>query len=168
MNKQEAIKNYFGDRLKKIPKDVISNEISDTNNLVLFLTEMGLIEGFEGITFYFESPSIQKIEINGKEYLVLGDDYGTKLCAELTSENIFSVDVEGELPTRYINSSIENFILFIMIFEQYQKSLDEDEDENMNKLSELQSTFNKYDKAALDGEENWWSVIIEQIDDGLL
>lgn len=168
MNKQEMIKDYFEDRLIQIPKEILQNEISKNKPIFSFLNEVGLIKGFDGINFYFDSDGIKKTIIKGREYLILGDDYGSKLCAELSDETIQAVYDEDDLPTRYINSSIENFLLFIMIFEQYQLSLDEDENENMKKLSALQSTFNEYDSTALNYEENWWAVIIEQIEDGLL
>ena len=168
MNKQEMIKDYFKNRLVQIPKEVLQNEISNAKPIFSFLNEVGLVKGFEGINFYFDSDGIKKTIIKGTEYLVLGDDYGSKLCAELSDETIKAVYEEDDLPIRYINSSIENFVLFIMFFEQYQLSLNEDEDRNMKKLSDLQSTFNKYDETALNYEENWWAVIIEQIEDGLL
>ena len=168
MNKQEMIKDYFKNRLVQIPKEVLQNEISNDKPIFSFLNEVGLVKGFEGINFYFDSDGIKRTIIKGTEYLVLGDDDGSKLCAELSDETIQAVYEDDDLPIRYINSSIENFVLFIMFFEQYQLSLTEDEDENMKKLTDLQSTFNEYDETALNYEENWWAVIIEQIEDGLL
>lgn len=173
MDKKTVIKNYFADRLKKIPPAALVGKIPESSELFSFLTEVGLVEEFElfSLTFYFEASKIKVAGFENQNYLVIGDDYGTSICAELQSGDVYSVDLESKLPKRFINSSAENLLLFIMVYEQHQDALEEagdDEDGALEVIAEITEKFNEYDARALDFEENWWAVILEQAEVGLL
>ena len=101
-------------------------------------------------------------------YTVIGNDYGTDICIDLKGE-VISLDPEQELPTRFINRDLEAFLKFLGIFTAYyMKACEADEEEQIQILEEMKEEFNKVDSLALDYEENWWSVILEQIEMGLM
>ena len=101
-------------------------------------------------------------------YTVIGNDYGTDICINSKGE-IISLDPEQELPTRFINRDLETFLKFLNIFTTYHmKVCDVDEEEQIQILDEIIEEFNKVDSRALDYEDNWWFVILEQIEMGLM
>ena len=101
-------------------------------------------------------------------FTVIGHDYGTDICMDSKGE-IISSDPEQELPTRFINKDLKAFLEFLDIFAEYHMRVSEaDEEEQIQILEEIKEEFNRVDCRALDNEENWWSVILEQIELGLL
>ena len=101
-------------------------------------------------------------------YTVIGNDYGTDICIDSRGE-VISLDPEQKLPTRFINRDLEAFLRFLGIFaEYYMKVREADEEEQIQMLEDMKEEFDKVDSRALDYEENWWSVILEQIEMGLM
>lgn len=102
------------------------------------------------------------------EETIIGHDYGTDICIDSNGE-IISSDPEQELPTRFINKDLKTFLEFLNIFSEYYIQCGEtDEEEQMQLLENIKEEFNRVDSRALDNEENWWSVILEQIEMGLM
>jgi hypothetical protein len=87
--------------------------------------------------------------------VIIGDDYGTEL--HLTADGaVVSIDAEGNLPTRFVNSSIARLAQFLQVVSHSERSDDEHEREMWRKLAGL-------DPPAFADEENWWAVILEQV-----
>jgi hypothetical protein len=104
------------------------------------------------------------------DLLVIGDDYGTELCLNLTDGCIYSIDPEKKLATRFVNSNVECLGKFLTLYEEREKELREtlnekDQDQIVRRLREQ---FVVIDAPALAEPENWWSVILEQKEQGLL
>lgn len=101
-------------------------------------------------------------------YTVIGNDYGTDICINSKGE-VISLDPEQELPTRFINRDLDAFLKFLGIFTAYHMEAREaDEEKQIQILEDVKAEFNKVDSRALDYEDNWWSVILEQIEMGLM
>ncbi len=142
------------------------NLSSDTQKI---LCEIGLPkEPIEGVQFNMDSSEKIKM-INGN--IVIGENEGTYLCINAHGE-IISVDQENEDESliRFINKDLKSFLDYIVIFLiSQEKALDiEEEDERLQVLEEMREEFKKIDEKALNNEENWWAVIIEQIEMGLM
>lgn len=72
-------------------------------------------------------------------------------------------------PTRFINTNLECFIKFIIIYLSYAEKIINAHDEEINNvMAEIREKFDLVDKQALHNEENWWSIILEQIELGLM
>jgi hypothetical protein len=70
---------------------------------------------------------------------------------------------EGQLRCRFINTGIAHFVLFLGLYEaQY------DNREPVAIAGELRAQFDESDLFALANEDNWWSVVLEQVGHGLL
>ena len=81
-------------------------------------------------------------------------------------DEIFSIDSKKEYPKRFINKNLESFLKFIVIFLLHKKEIDEADDDEINSIIQKTRTeFNEIDIQALSSAENWWSIILEQIDD---
>jgi hypothetical protein len=57
------------------------------------------------LTFYGRESQLQG------DHVVIGDDYGTKLCVRLEDGCIYSVDPRHKLETCFMNSSIEQLAI---------------------------------------------------------
>lgn len=70
---------------------------------------------------------------------------------------------------RIINSSIEHFINFLQIYFTRRPELSKaDDEEAVEIVRSMRDDFDKLDAMALSNEENWWAVILEQTEQGLL
>lgn len=137
-----------------------------SDNTKRILCDVGLPE--EPIYFiHFNVDQIDDIRLNEK-YIVIGNDLGTDIGISL-KEEIVSVDPRHVYPTRFINTNLECFIKFIIIYLSYaEKIIDASDEEINNILTDIRKEFDLVDERALHNEENWWSIILEQIEAGLM
>lgn len=104
------------------------------------------------------------------EYLIIGDDEGTDLCVQPSDGTVYSVDPAGYLRTRFMNTDVRKLALCIALYERYRAGLEglESEKEGRAAVAGLRREIATVDPAALEDPESWWSVILEQAEDGLL
>jgi SUKH-4 immunity protein of toxin-antitoxin system len=113
------------------------------------------------LTFYGERsrPS--------RDHVVIGDDYGTELRVRLSDGAVVSIAPDGQLPSRFVNSSIERLASFIDAYRSYAGPASADADV-APLVRQLREQLTGIDPAALDDCENWWAVVLEQAEGGLL
>jgi hypothetical protein len=113
------------------------------------------------LTFYGERSRL------GSDHVVIGDDYGTELRVRFNDGAVISLDPQGELPCRFVNASIEHLAEFIAAYRSYcgLASAEADIDPLVRQLRERLIAI---DPAAFADHENWWAVVLEQSEDGLL
>lgn len=131
------------------------------------MCEIGLPEEpIEAVQFNVRSTKNITV-INGG--IVIGCDEGTYICVN-TQDEIISIDPQSVLPTRFVNKNLKSFLDYIVIFLTFRdKALRlSDEKEEMQVLEEMRKEFERIDDKALCNEENWWAVILEQIEMGLM
>jgi hypothetical protein len=108
------------------------------------------------LTFYGRSARASGTDV------VIGDDYGTELHRVAPDGGIYSIDPEGTLPTRFVNSGVEQLARFIDVC---QAHADRPKDESDRLLwPELEAI----DPRAFADAENWWALVREQVRVGLL
>src|ERR1044071_4009094 len=56
------------------------------------------------------------------DHVVIGNDYGTDLAVRLSDGAIFSIDPKQKLPTRFMNSGIQQLARFIEISQSFSDS----------------------------------------------
>lgn len=97
----------------------------------------------------------------------IGRDNGTEICINPNNE-IVSVDTYGVYPQRFVNSSLKSLFECVAIYLTYSDRLmSVDDDEIGVLIGEIRQKLSHVDEKALDDEENWWPVILEQVEDGL-
>jgi predicted component of type VI protein secretion system len=101
------------------------------------------------------------------EYVVIGDDYGTELRVRMSDGAVFSIDPDGALPTRFVNSSVERLCEFIAVYQSYGGRTAADTEVSPT-ARRLRGQLAAVDPAAFGDTENWWAVVLEQASDGLL
>lgn len=164
------IRACWKDALHTFPEPVL-NQTKLPDDTKVFLSTVGVPQSVEGFTFYTDHQSLNIFRHDQANFVIIGGNgYGLNVCIKENTGEIFCVDDEGELPTRYINSRIDLLLIFLEIWLKEQqlsrnrKTLEEAK-EDANYLKEK---FMALDAKALDDPENWWSMVLEQIEDGLL
>jgi hypothetical protein len=83
------------------------------------------------------------------EYVIIGDDYGSNLCVRLSDGTVWAIDPRGEMPTRFVNSSIQHLSKCI------------EATKTVTDAKGLRGALAKSDPEALSREENWWACWVE-------
>jgi len=107
--------------------------------------------------------------LHGERFYRIGTDGGTQICLAVGSGEVVAVDVAGQLPDRFVNSTIQQFIGCLGLFRMHSQriqGLPYDEIDRM--VPAFEESVRSIDPKALAECENWWSVILEQMRDGLL
>jgi hypothetical protein len=117
-------------------------------------------------TEFFAAAEIPQAVSGG--YTQIGTDYGTNICVDSAGQ-VHSIDASGEYPDRFVNSDLEAFLRFLALVlaerEASEGLSDEELDERVEVLADVLAGI---DKEAFEDPESWWSVIFEQMRDGLL
>jgi hypothetical protein len=101
---------------------------------------------------------------------VLGSDDRSELRVDADSGRVTSVDPEGELPTRFLNSTIEQLVRCIDAYRDYGSTVRRAADESAARalVEDLRQTLARIDPAAVADPEAWWALVLEQASAGLL
>lgn len=159
------IYEYLQEKFKLITRaDYRNCDLS--NNTKKILCDIGL--PYEPLSFIqFNIGEIENVKLN-EEYIIIGNDFGTNICINHKDE-ILSIDIQNEYPIRFINKNLETFLKFVIIFLLHENEInDADDDEIKQVIKEIRTEFNMIDIQALSSEENWWSIILEQIELGVM
>lgn len=137
-----------------------------SNNTKKILCDIGL--PYEPLNFIqFNIEEIEDIKLD-KDYIIIGNDLGTNICVNHKDE-IVSIDTENEYPIRFINKDLETFLKFIVIFLSHENEIEEADDDEIDQvMQKVRKEFDMTDIRALSSEENWWSIILEQIELGVM
>jgi hypothetical protein len=104
---------------------------------------------------------------DGGDDVVIGDDYGTELRVLLLNGEVYSIDPEGDLPVRFVNSSVDRLGQFIRVHQSYAGRAKNDSDV-AKVAAKLKEELVSLDAPAFADPENWWALVLEQTSDGLL
>ncbi|MFC9814755.1 SUKH-4 family immunity protein [Streptomyces virginiae] len=107
-------------------------------------------------------------------YLVIGSDFGKALCVQYGTAHIVAVPVEGgpggaPVPPQFVNSSLPQFVRSIAMLGHMWRLRQHLTPEQAGRWTvDFQANLAGLDSAALSSPESWWSVLLEQMWDGLL
>ncbi len=98
---------------------------------------------------------------------VLGHD-GATYFVVLADGTVASVDPRSALDTRFVNSTAHHFVASIEALATRRSQLERASgDEAILAVSELRHDLNRVDISALGDRDNWWAVVLDQLEDGL-
>lgn len=159
------IYKYLQEKFKLITREGYRN-CNLSNNTKKILCDIGL--PYEPLNFIqFNIEEIENIKLD-EEYIIIGNDFGTNICVNHKDE-IVSIDTENEYPIRFINKNLETFLEFTIIFLSYENKINAANDDEINQvIQEIKTEFDMIDIQALSSAENWWSIILEQIELGIM
>jgi hypothetical protein len=103
-------------------------------------------------------------------FAVIGDDEGTEFCIDPSVGSVLSIDFEGQVPTRFVNSSIGLLARFVQSYADYAGRVGraQSEEEAAALVRDLRERLSIIDARAFETPECWWSLVLEQAEDGLL
>ncbi|MCB5180361.1 SUKH-4 family immunity protein [Streptomyces antimicrobicus] len=107
-------------------------------------------------------------------YLVIGSDFGKALCVQYGTAHIVAVPVEGgpggaPVAPQFVNSSLPQFARSLaMLGHMWRLRLHLTPEQAGRWTVDFQANLAGLDSAALASPESWWSVLVEQMWDGLL
>ncbi|MFI8996066.1 SUKH-4 family immunity protein [Streptomyces sp. NPDC053542] len=107
-------------------------------------------------------------------YLVMGSDFGRQLCVQYGTAHIVAVPLEagpgGQAATpQFVNTGLPEFVrCMAMLGRMWRLRYGLNPEQAGRWTTDFQVQLAALDPAALGSPENWWSVLLEQMWDGLL
>ncbi|MCX5381988.1 SUKH-4 family immunity protein [Streptomyces sp. NBC_00083] len=107
-------------------------------------------------------------------YLVMGSDFGRAICVQYGTANIVAVPVEAgpggqSVPPQFVNSGLPEFVRSLALLGRMWRLRFGLNPEQAGRWTvDFQAQLAALDPAALASPESWWSVLLEQMWDGLL
>lgn len=119
-----------------------------------------------------EALEEERLSAGFNRYRPIGVDTATTICLdEQDNGHIYAVDIDGTIPTRFMNSSVPQLAEFLLVFRSgagitLPKLASE---ENLEASAHaLEEQFRRIDPAVFGDEDNWWPLIVMQRRDGML
>ncbi|MET9256695.1 SUKH-4 family immunity protein [Streptomyces sp. NPDC003717] len=107
-------------------------------------------------------------------YLVVGSDFGKAVCVQYGTAAIVAVPVEAgpggaPVPPQFVNSSLPEFARCLALLgRMWRLRFGLNQEQAGRWTVDFQAQLASLDPAALGSPESWWSVLLEQMWDGLL
>ncbi|GAB2831038.1 SUKH-4 family immunity protein [Streptomyces daliensis] len=106
-------------------------------------------------------------------YLVMGNDFGRQLCVQYGTAHIVAVPLEGApggqpAPAQFVNTGLPEFVrCMALLGRMWRLRYGLTQEQAGRWTVDFQMQLAALDPAALSSPENWWSVLLEQMWDGL-
>lgn len=107
-------------------------------------------------------------------YLVMGSDFGRAICVQYGTANIVAVPVEGgpgghPVAPQFVNAGLPEFVRCLALLgRMWRLRLNLTPEQAGRWTVDFQAQLAALDPSALASPESWWSVLLEQMWDGLL
>ncbi|MFC4466973.1 SUKH-4 family immunity protein [Streptomyces xiangluensis] len=107
-------------------------------------------------------------------YLVMGSDFGKAICVQYGTANIVAVPVEAgpggaSVPPQFVNTGLPEFARSLALLgRMWRLRFGLNQEQAGRWTVDFQAQLAALDPAALGSPESWWSVLLEQMWDGLL
>ncbi|MFJ1750103.1 SUKH-4 family immunity protein [Streptomyces sp. NPDC088116] len=107
-------------------------------------------------------------------YLVMGSDFGRAICVQYGTAHIMAVSVEAgpggqSVPPQFVNTGLPEFTRSLALLGRMWRLRFGLTPEQAGRWTvDFQAQLAALDPAALSSPESWWSVLLEQMWDGLL
>ncbi|MFD8938165.1 SUKH-4 family immunity protein, partial [Streptomyces sp. NPDC059578] len=107
-------------------------------------------------------------------YLVVGSDFGKAICVQYGTANIVAVPVEAGpggtvVAPQFVNSGLPEFVRCLALLgRMWRLRYGLNQEQAARWTVDFQAQLVALDPAALGSPEGWWSVLLEQMWDGLL
>ncbi|WAX79642.1 SUKH-4 family immunity protein [Streptomyces sp. KMM 9044] len=107
-------------------------------------------------------------------YLVVGSDFGKAICVQYGTANIVAVPVEAgpggaPVPPQFVNTGLPEFARCLALLgRMWRLRFGLNQEQAGRWTVDFQTQLAALDPAALGSPESWWSVLLEQMWDGLL
>lgn len=169
----QEICRLWGEKLIPIAPDLAAGrELSCFTSS--FLTDVGLPDECPyQWAFYQAERLLEPITVAGSDYLLLGGDLPYEMWGvKVGAEDVWSLDPGGGRSAVFMNSRASDLVRFLGLYVSLYTSrpgLDEISNGDAQVIvDELRAQFELRDARALEETGYWWSLVLEQVSDGLL
>jgi SUKH-4 immunity protein len=98
----------------------------------------------------------------------IGTDDGADICVDAQGR-VRSISAAGEHPERFVNSDLAAFVQSLeLVTRRRAEYAGQSEDVLDEQMEDMAVALVDIDEVVFDDPENWWSVIFEQMRNGLL
>lgn len=141
-----------------------------TGRAALALTDLGIPCEVEDFVYATVLQFMDTATLPGADRWVrFGTDGGTSLCVASPDGPVVSIPDSPALPVRHVNGDLVAYLQFLLrTVETRQGFVGRTDDETDARIDELEQHLRAVDASALEDPDSWWSVVIEQLRDGLL
>lgn len=103
------------------------------------------------------------------EYITFANDTYIDLCVSIKDGRVYGIDTSGKLPSKFVNSGIEQFISFfnkyVELSENILKVDEMDVGNYLDLVRALRPALEAIDKDALGNVSKYWEPAVEQIEE---
>jgi hypothetical protein len=166
----EDIVNFWGgENLKRWSEDSL-RDVAIPQASKRFLNEVGL-PCEEDWTLRFDPEGDRLPRLPDKaNYRRIGFDDSVPICLDEKQDGcVVAVETEVGTSERFINSDVEHFGEFLVLYQEYRNAARAVSEEEIVKIIPgIGERMHKADPKAFDDSNNYWPVIMEQMNQGLL
>ncbi|MDE7398326.1 MAG: hypothetical protein K2N06_02245 [Oscillospiraceae bacterium] len=117
---------------------------------------------------FLKYDDFRSMVFNDKKYTIIGGDDVDNLIGVDVDGKVWFLDTVDEFET-YISKGLKTFVNQLELYRDWNHPpLDDSDEVNDENARQFALEIASLDKDALLYEENFWSVVIEQMEDGLL
>lgn len=169
MRLEEIVKFWGQDKLKRW-SELSVRDVSIPPSSKQFLTQIGL-PNKESWTLRFDPGADQLPRLSNRSSCRrIGFDDFVPICLDEMQGGIVIID-ETEVggSERFINSSVERFGEFLVLYEEYRRvARTASEEEILRTIPDIEERMRMIDPKAFENPNYYWPLIVEQMNQGLL
>jgi hypothetical protein len=134
-----------------------------------FLMEVGL-PGKTDWTLRFDPEATLPRLADKSNFRRIGFDDMVAICLDEQHDGcVVAVEKEVGGTQRFINTTVQHFGVFLVLYQEYRKAARRMSEEEVVKfIPSIESRMRKTDPKAFDDPNNYWPLVIEQMNQGLL
>jgi hypothetical protein len=166
----EEIVNFWGRENLKSWSESSLRDVIISQSSKQFLLEVGLPHQDDWtLRFISETSQIPRVP-SRSNCRIIGFDGPVPICLdERHHGSAVAVEMGIGRTERFINTSVERFAEFLVLYQEYRTAARTlSEDETLKFIPSIEERMHKVDPKAFDDRNNYWPVIIEQTNQGLL
>ena len=166
MHPTEIVLFWKQSNLLRWPEALLKN-VAIPNSAKLFLVEVGLPSGVDW-TLRFDNATFDLLEKHSG-FRQFGYDDATPICFRETDGAIVAVEIFPMDKVIYLNASVEAFGAFLVLYQRYRTGARQfSEEDILRTIDATENEMHTEDPTALVSPNNYWSLILEQMRQGLL
>lgn len=169
MPHEETVKFWGYDNLKRWPESSL-RDVNIPHSSKQFLMSVGL-PCKEDWTLRFDPEADQLPRLPNKTSCRrIGFDDVVPICLDEERKGcVVAIETDIGGTERFVNSSVERLGEFLVLYQEYRKAARTlSEAEILKLIPTIEARMRQIDPKAVDDPNNYWPVIIEQMNQGLL
>jgi SUKH-4 immunity protein len=166
----EDIVSFWGkDKLKRFPEESLRDVLIPASSKS-FLKDVGLPVGVDWtMRFGVDGDRLPRLS-DRSQYRRIGFDDVIPICLdEQHGGQVVSVEQDVGGADRRINANVQRFGECLVYYQRYRTSVQTADKDDIQKIIDAtERSLRIADPTAFDDPNNWWPMIIEQMNQGLL